>query len=279
MLSCPVTSDFDQHRFIFVGGLPRSGTTFLAQAIARFPGVSDLTGTGVKADEGQYLQSVYPQQRDAGGSGRFAYSAKMHITEASPLVSEASRVALWDAWSPYWDTTQPMLLEKTPANLLKMRFLQALYPTSSFVLAIRHPIAQAMALRARGWTRRPVPVLIHHWLTAHDVMTGDLAHLDRVTVVRYEDLVAEPDRNLEALQSYLGLDPEPTGEEFQPGLNEAYFRDWNEGDRLKTLARRTSVAWFESKLRRYGYSVRSPTPIGPMASDLPALLPPDDGGR
>jgi len=279
MRPCAVSPGFEQHRFVFIGGLPRSGTTFLAHAIARFAGVSDLEGTGVKADEGQYLQDVYPRQRDAGGSAKFAYSREMHITESSPLVNEASRVALWDAWCPYWDTDKPILLEKTPSNLLKMRFLQALFPASSFVVMIRHPVAEAMALRARGWTRRPVPMLIHHWLTAHEIMSSYLPSLNRVVVVRYEDVVAKPHEELKGLQSFLGLDSESPDEEFQQGLNDTYFQEWVDGGPLTKLVNRITTGRFESRIRRYGYSFTSPMPVGPLAPELPALERPDEGSH
>jgi hypothetical protein len=279
MRPCAVSSGPDQHRFVFVGGLPRSGTTLLAQAIARYRGVSELHDTGVAADEGQYLQHIYPRQPDAGGSAKFAYSSEMHITERSPLVTEASRAALWEAWSPYWDTDNTFLLEKTPANLLKMRFLQALFPTSSFVVIIRHPVAETMALKARGWSRRPVLMLVHHWLTAHKLMMGDLPSLDRVVVVRYEDVVADPHEALEDIQSFLGLDSESPGEDFLQGLNDTYYQEWEEGGLWTKLVNRITMILFESRIRRYGYSFRSARPIGPMAPELPTPRKPGARGH
>ena len=49
-----------EHRFVFLAGLHRSGTTLLARLLAAHPEVSGFSGTGAPADEGQLLQSVYP---------------------------------------------------------------------------------------------------------------------------------------------------------------------------------------------------------------------------
>jgi Sulfotransferase family len=269
----------EQHRFVFIGGLPRSGTTLLAAEVARSPGVSNLEGIGPVADEGQYVQDVYTTQQQAGGIDRFAYASAMHLTEDSPLVSTASRTALWDAWAPHWDTDQKVLVEKTPSNLLKMRFLQALFPGSSFVVVVRHPVAEAMALRARGWSRRPVGRLVDHWVHAHEVMAGDLAFIERVVVVRYEDLVTRSDEVLGALQSFLALDPVTGGEDPRRDLNDRYLEDWRSGGLLTHLANRRTVARYESVIARFGYSFSSPMPVGGLAPELPVLALPGDASN
>lgn len=273
--SYPVSDGVDQHRFVFVGGLPRSGTTLLAAEIARSPGVSNLEGIGVVADEGQYVQSVYTTQRDAGGIGRFAYSPDMHLTEHSPHADRSSRDSLWRDWAPYWDTSKEVLVEKTPSNLLKMRFLQAVFPGSAFVVVVRHPVAEAMAIRSRGWSGRPASKLIDHWVTAHAIMTGDLPAVDRVVVVRYEDLVAHPAEVLRGLQDFLEIAPVPTGDEPRQGLNDRYFDEWaSHGWRARVDNRRV-VRRFESAIGAFGYSFASPNPVGPLAADLPTLDLPD----
>src|ERR1041385_8014493 len=76
------------HRLVFLAGLHRSGTTLLARLLAAHPEVSGFSDTGVPADEGQHLQTVYPAAKEYGGPGRFGFAPESHLTEASPLVSE-----------------------------------------------------------------------------------------------------------------------------------------------------------------------------------------------
>ena len=106
----PLVNDRDPARLVFAG-LHRSGTTPLGRAIVEHPMVSGLTGTGVKEDEGQHLQQVYPPARVYGGAGRFARDERAHLTETSPLVTADNAAALWSAWEPYWDLDRRFLLK------------------------------------------------------------------------------------------------------------------------------------------------------------------------
>lgn len=214
------------HKHVFIGGLHRSGTTLLADLLAQHPQVSGLSDTGVIEDEGQLLQSVYPVDMTLGGPGRFAFTADAHLTDASPLVTPESRERLLQAWRPYWDLTKPVLLEKTPGNLMHGRFLQALFPNSYFIFITRHPIANAIA--TYKWSGTGIYSLLHHWLIAHQRMAEDLAKLERVRVVAYEHLMQRPQVLLEELAAFIGLPEHRFALTVDPTVNEKYFRQWRE---------------------------------------------------
>ena len=242
----------DDHRFVFLAGLHRSGTTLLARLLAAHPGVSGFSGTGVDADEGQHLQTVYPPAKVWGGPGRFGFAPEAHFTEeqASP---EKART-LFEEWAPHWDLSRPVLVEKSPPNLLKTRFLQALFPGSRFVVIVRHPIPVSIPTARWRGTRR-YDRMIEHWLRCHDVFEADRPHLERVHVLTYEELVREPEATLRATFEFLELEPIAPSEPVQGGANEKYFRQWDEMKRdlrMRALLDFTELR-YERRVRRWGY--------------------------
>ena len=250
----------EDHRFVFLAGLHRSGTTLLARLLAAHPEVSGFSGTGVPADEGQHLQSVYPAAKVYGGPGRFGFAPESHLTESSPLATEESARTIYGEWSLHWDLARHVLLEKSPPNLLKTRFLQALYPGSAFVVIVRHPIPVSIPTARWRGTRR-YDRLFEHWLRCHALFESDRDHLERVHVLTYEQLVADPAGVLRGIFEFLELEPVPPSEPVDGGANEKYFRQWRElkrDPRMRAYLDLVSL-WYERRVRRYGYSLLRPS--------------------
>jgi hypothetical protein len=266
-------------RMVFVGGLHRSGTTPLARALAQHPEISGLTGTGVREDEGQHLQHVYPKAKVYGGSGRFAFDPRAHLTEDSPLATAESAERLRQAWDPHWDLGRRYLLEKSPPNLVMGRFLQAVFPGSSLVVVTRHPVV--VALSNKKWRRlvsadprrfQSVQSLVRHWVVAHQHFADDLPHLQRVHVVRYEDLVAQPERELAAVGEFLGLSSPVPADGLTAGASARYeeqWRTWGDWWRPQHAVRRAVESRLADEVARFGYDVHdltgragTPEPLG-----------------
>jgi hypothetical protein len=213
-----------QHRYVFVGGLHRSATTLLGKVLAQHPEVSGLADTGVIEDEGQLLQPVFPTDMAHGGPGRFAFDPAAHLTESSPLATPAHAAQVFAAWKPYWNLDRPVLLEKSPPNLIRSRYLQALFPDSSFIFIIRHPVAASLA--THKWSGTGIHSLIHHWLLAHDLLRADLPFLKRAIVITYEALLARPAETLATLGRFLQLAPFEFDVNLRADGNKRYHERW-----------------------------------------------------
>ena len=253
-----MTTPFDGKTLVFVGGLHRSGTSLLHRCLAAHPDASGFRETGVPEDEGQHLQSVYRPARAHGGPGRFGFDPGAHLTEESPLVTDESRERLAADWGPHWDLSRRVLVEKSPPNLIRGRFLQAMFPGARLVMMMRHPIAVACATRKWSWSS--YSELVEHWLVCHETLIGDAPHLRDPVIMRYEDLVADPDRVLEAAFRTAGLAPHPSGITVRTGINDAYFRRWlgRRWNPVKRADTDRAVHGFEERVRRFGYSLREP---------------------
>ena len=246
-----------EHHFVFVGGLHRSGTTLLARAIAKHDEISGFRKTEALANEGQFLQSVYPIAREFGGTGRFGFDERSHMTEDSPLATDANRDKLVSEWGRYWNLQQPVLVEKSPPNLLKLRFLQALFEDANFVVIMRHPIAVSYA--TQKWSETSLESLLEHWLVCHDIFLEDAPHIERLALVRYEDLVADPAGVVGRVQERLGLAPSGAAFKARSGINDEYFKRWSA--RLRPRQRRQHMELarqYEERANRFGYSLVQP---------------------
>ncbi len=224
-----MTTDIKQggpRKYVFVCGLQRSGTSVFARNLARLGNCTSFKNTGVRQDEGQYLQDIYPSDKDLGGAGRYGFNPRAHLTETSELLTRENVAKLQASWHSHWDNSKSIFLEKTPGNLLMTRFLQATFPNSYFIVIKRHPVSTSMA--TQKWSMTSLHSLFEHWLHCYSVFQQDKAYLHRVYELRYEDYVADPGRFHQEIASFIGTTVPVTGMEPLSSLpNEAYLRKWS----------------------------------------------------
>lgn len=194
------------HRYLFVGGLHRSGTSLVARMVAGLPGVAAIAGAPVPENEGAYLQGGIAHDALSGRPMHFATDPAQHMTEAHPLNRLETRLRIEADWAP-WFGPGAWRVEKSPVNLTRMRLMQQLFPLAQFVVVMRHP--QAVAAAVAKWVEMPGAARIGHWLDAHELVAGDLPHLHSVLVLRYEDVVARPVAVRAALARFLDLGAVP----------------------------------------------------------------------
>lgn len=253
-------------KYVFVCGMPRSGTTILATEIAAFENCTGFENTGVMMDEGQYLQNVYPSEWACGGAGRFGFDRRSHLTEASPLLTQRNVERLRRSWEAWWDKSKKIRVEKTPGNLLKTRFLQAAFPNAYFVLIKRHPVAVSLA--TQKWSRTPLHELFEHWLLCHEIFDGDKQHLARSYELSYEDYIENPSKYLSEIASFIGIEFSGSLKR-QPseGYNDKYLGQWTQmlESSFWGVYYRQVADEYKRRFAAYGYSLtpRSSTTARP----------------
>jgi len=272
--------DKDNCKYVFVCGLQRSGTSMLARNIARLEDCTGFKNTGVLQDEGQYLQDVYPVDREYGGTGRYGFDPRAHLTETSALLTTENVTKLHKSWHAYWDKDKSICLEKTPGNLIMTRFLQAAFPNSYFIVMKRHPVPVSMATQRWKVTLTPLHRLFEHWLHCYGIFEQDKRHLRRVYELNYEDYIEDPDKCHQEIARFVGTRvpeapkedkfrsvtqwppsnlkvPERTMEQANQAYNKKYFDRWT--TYLNTSPFRSYYRYvamkYEPEVAKHGYSL------------------------
>jgi len=242
-------------QFIFVCGLHRSGTSALHRVLRQSDAVSGFGGTGAPEDEGQHLQSVFPPATAFGGPGRFAFDPASRMTESSVRDLEGERDTLLREWGAYFDLHRSCFVEKSPPNLLRARYLQALFPGAKFVFIVRHPIAVSLA--TESWSKRTRLENLLHWHAAHMLMLRDIPHVEHKIVLRYEDLCASPSASLTEISRLLNIAPPEPAEELTD-RNEKHFGRWESAPNVDMDIVASMMFGDDSPASRLGYHLEPP---------------------
>lgn len=246
------TTSISKHQYVFICGLHRSGTSILHDILRNQPDISGFRNTGVAEDEGQHLQTVFLPARAFGGPGKFGFHDNAAMTETHPLITDHHRQKLIAEWSRYWDLSKSLLIEKSPTNIIRTRFLQAMFPGASFIVIIRHPLAVSLATIKMSKTG-PME-LMKHWLTVHETFNHDFPQLTKVLRISYEELIKQTPATLHRVSHFLGSSVVSSGN--FSDHNTRYFDFWKRSGIRPTLNRMQLIHRYESSLKPFGYSLQ-----------------------
>ena len=248
------------HRYVFVCGLHRSGTTVLGRNIGRLENCTGFENMpNALPGEGQFLQNVYLPGRKLGGPGRLGFHSRAHQTETSSLLTPENIARLRASWHAHWDNSKRICVEKTPTNLLMTRFLQAAFPDCHFIVIRRHPVAVSLGTQ-RMQNARPTSLhrLFEHWLLCHQIFEEDKKYLKHVYELSYEDYIKNPGRYHEEIAAFIGTRvPEEGLKEVNADRSNKYFDRWSNllTDSPRKLYYRYIAKKYEPRFAAYGYSL------------------------
>ncbi len=251
---------------IFIVGVNKSGTSLLYLAMSRHPllsairafrpprppGEADGPGRAMLymenygIGEGQRIPELPHKLTPKTGANHFAAgeAARAHrLTESD--VEPGDAMATARAYVSAMVTPSARLCEKSPPNFIRTRYLQALFPDATFIALTRDPFANVAANGKKRTKWGGVAVQSEHWAEAHRLFGEDRPRLDRVLVVRYEELVADLDNVLRRVCAFCGLEfhaPMAAGTEMDPGVNARMVALLTDDEKALIAARCRGVA-------------------------------------
>ncbi|MCO4773813.1 MAG: sulfotransferase [Deltaproteobacteria bacterium] len=245
-------------RYVFVGGLHRSGTSLVARWLGSHPEATSFEETGVWEDEGQHVQDVLLPARLLGGPGLFAHHPAARGARVTASRAEFLRARLLASWEPLWDRSAPVRIAKSPPNLLRGPLLQQLFPGAALVVVRRHPIAVALATRRMSRRLRNLDLVegIEHWLVAHEWLEKQCSELETFVGLDLAEIIARPAVG-DGMFETLGMSPVPPPVPLRD-TDAPYREEWrallrSRGTRDDLMARLSPL---EERVSRFGYRLR-----------------------
>jgi hypothetical protein len=185
-------------KWVFIVGCYNSGTTLLHDLLASHPEVGSLSR------EGQYCTTELLIPRSVGLRRAWALEpSRFRWDEHSQPGVNVPRLKRQWGWH-FNDAERRVLLEKTPANLARIRWLQATFENAHFIGIIRNGYAVAEGIRRKAG--QPIENAALQWARSNEIMLSDFEALGAARLIRYEDLTRAPREVLQDVLAFLELD-------------------------------------------------------------------------
>ncbi|XP_064889718.1 protein-tyrosine sulfotransferase 2 isoform X1 [Columba livia] len=188
---------------IFIGGVPRSGTTLMRAMLDAHPEVRC-------GEETRIIPRVLAMRQAWSKSGR----EKMRLDEAGvtdQVLDSAMQAFILEVIAKHGEPAR-YLCNKDPFTLKSSVYLSRLFPNAKFLLMVRDGRASVHSMITRkvtiaGFDLNSYRDCLSKWNKAIEVMYAQCLELGRARClpVYYEQLVLHPERSLRAVTTFLGI--------------------------------------------------------------------------
>ena len=190
----------NSHKWCFIVACNNSGTSLLQNILEKSDTVSTLPY------EGQIYTRVLARARRKGFERVWSeYSEKLTVNIGHSLRDGPRLLHDWtkDLKTPLHE----LIVEKTPANILRMTWLQRIFHKSYFVGLIRNGYAVAEGIKRKG--NKDISRAARHWNIVNKKMLDESKRVRRFLLLNYEQLSEHPEKTMKQLANFLELDPQP----------------------------------------------------------------------
>lgn len=187
---------------IFIGGIERSGTTFLGVAFARSVSATVIPEINFKHEVSQNVDGLPRVFDNLKNNFRFQLweRSESSIAAFAPMCSsiyEAMIASIEDALCGR--SHQHAIIDHTPENFKNASFLDAAYSPELYVYLVRDPRSVIYSIMRTDWGYPSVGSAVAFWQRRYEEDLEGFAYLskhapERLAIVRYEELCADPER-------------------------------------------------------------------------------------
>jgi hypothetical protein len=198
-------------KLTFVGGMPRSGTTFLQIVLESHAGIATARETHL-ADFylGRCLKNLETEERLTRSLDGIRHYVGM---DQMADLFRTLGIGIFEKFLAGKSGAQ-VVLEKTPANIEYIRYLNMCFPEAIFLHIIRDPRAVVASMKAAAaqewgsWAKQDVGQIARRWLQIVERAELDSAPLeDRYLQIQYEDLLVRGNAVINDVFRRIGISP------------------------------------------------------------------------
>ena len=165
--------------YLFILCPPYSGSTLLWKLISTSANVSSLPLEGQFLPELKTLMREKPWDRD-------------HVLPWPQIKA---------VWETYWDKKKPVLLEKSPPNIIRTREILANFKPVKFIVMVRNPYAHSEGLMRRN--NMSAKRAANFSIMCLRTQLNNARELDNALVLTYESLVLGPAKVTQEITDFM----------------------------------------------------------------------------
>jgi len=189
--------------WVFLVGCYNSGTTLLAELLGQHPSISALS------TEGHFITDQFIKDYDIGLPRMWVEREDLFRLNEDDEGPDALRVK--KEWAMRLDLKKPVLLEKSPPNSAKMRWLQKHFENAHFIGIMRNGYAVSEGITRKADPKHlinswPIEMSAYQWKRSNEVMQQDAEHLKKFMWITYEDLAGDTVETLNKITDFIGID-------------------------------------------------------------------------
>jgi len=219
--------------WVFLVGCYNSGTTLLAEILGQHPEISALP------TEGHFITDEFVKDYDIGLPRMWVKREDIFCLTEDDEGPDPLR--LQKEWGMRLDLRKPVLLEKSPPNAAKTRWLQKHFENAHFVGIVRngYAVSEGISRKAEprhladGW---PIEMSAYQWKRSNEILIRDAEYLKKFIWVKYEDLAADTLGTLNKIAEFIGVarfEGNELGRSWKIHERDEAIRDMNEASIAK----------------------------------------------
>ena len=189
-------------KWVFLVGCYNSGTTLLAELMGMHSEISALP------TEGHFITDEFIKDYDVGLPRMWVGREEFFYMTEDDEGPDPNRIK--KEWGMRLVLSKSVLVEKSPPNSAKTRWLQKHFENSYFVGIMRNGYAVSEGITRKGDPQHiaggwPIEMSAYQWKRSNEVLENDSTHLKHFMWITYEDLAANPVETLNKVAEFIGI--------------------------------------------------------------------------